>query len=295
MFGWLDANTVVLVNGLAFAALLYTISVGLSLVLGMMKVLNLAHGTLYLLGAYIAVAVGSGRPSWPSFLFALAVSACVGLVAGSGLAAILNGKSRRSETDQVLLTLGVALIGSELLLIQFGGSVRSLAAPHGLDGVMSLFGKTYPVYRLVLIGVGALLVFAITLVMERSPIGAIVRATVADADMVRAIGIDTRKVTVGVFAAGAVLATVGGVLGGPMLGAAPGLDSQILLVALVVVVIGGLGSVRGAVLGAVLIGELEVLGTSLLPQLAPFLLFGVMALVLVVRPNGLLGDAASTA
>ncbi len=295
MFGWLNANAIVLVNGLAFAALLYTISVGLSLVLGMMKVLNLAHGTLYLVGGYIAVALGSSRPSWSSFLLALAVSAGVGVLAGSGLAAMVDGKKRRSENEQVLLTLGAALIGSELLVMHFGGSVRSLAAPAGLDGVTSLFGKAYPVYRLVLIGVGVLLVLTITLVMERSPIGAIVRATVADPEMVRAIGIDTRKVSIGVFAAGAVLATVGGVLGGPMLGAAPGLDSQILLISLVVVVIGGLGSVRGAVLGAVLIGELQVLGTSLLPQLAPFLLFGAMAVVLVVRPNGLLGDSTRTA
>ncbi|MBT2268979.1 branched-chain amino acid ABC transporter permease [Rhodococcus erythropolis] len=279
-----------LLNGLSFAALLYTISVGLSLILGMMGVLNLAHGTLYLLGAYVAVSWMGDGASWTGFLIAVAVCVAVGLVVGSGLAGMLSGRFRRSEIDQVLLTLGASLVGGQLILMYYGGSVRSIAAPPGLDGFVMLLGHSYPLYRIALIVVGAVLVVAITLVLDRSAVGAIVRATVADPDMVRSIGIDSRKVTVGVFAAGATLATVGGLLGGPMLGAAPGLDGQILLIALVVVVIGGLGSVRGAAVGAILIGEVQEFGTRLVPEFAPFLLAGAMALVLAVRPAGLFGE-----
>lgn len=290
--GWLDAALIPVVNGLAFGFLLYMLSVGLSLILGAMNVLNLAHGVLYLAGSYIIVGMGGDGSSWGPFLAAVGVAVVVGLASGGVLAAMLAPIAKRpdSQLSQALLTLGLVFCAGQLLSMRFGGDVRSVPEPPRLGGSVSLFGQDYPVYRLFLIGVGIVLVVVVTYVMERTALGAQVRATVADASMVRALGVDTRKVIVGVLGLGATLAVVGGVLGAPFLGAYPGLDWRVLLIALVIVVIGGMGSVHGALVGALLIGQVQVLGTQLVPTFAPFLLLGSMALVLVLRPHGLFGD-----
>lgn len=292
MTGWLAANLISVLNGLAIGALLFILAVGLSLVFGMMDVLNLAHGALFVTGAYVAAALAAGGPSWGAFLGALGLAAVIGLLAGGVLSAMTEPLRRRSHLDQALLTLGVALIVAEVLQIAFGDDPLAVPAPPGLDGSVSLAGAAYPTYRLVIIGVGAVLAVAIHVVVERTTLGALVRATVADRDMVAAIGVDNRRVKVAVFALGSLLATVAGVLGGPVYGASVGLDSTVLILALVVVVIGGLGSVRGALVGALVIGQIESLGRALLPDLASFVLFGALALVLVLRPQGLFGSRA---
>lgn len=295
MTGWLAANLISVLNGLAIGALLFVLAVGLSLVFGMMDVLNLAHGALFVTGAYVAAALSAGGPSWGAFLGALGLAAVIGLLAGGVLSAMTEPLRRRSHLDQALLTLGVALIVAEVLQIAFGDDPLAVPAPPGLDGSVSLAGAAYPTYRLVIIGVGAVLAVAIHVVVERTTLGALVRATVADRDMVAAIGVDNRRVKVAVFALGSLLATVAGVLGGPVYGASVGLDSTVLILALVVVVIGGLGSVRGALVGALVIGQIESLGRALLPDLASFVLFGALALVLVLRPQGLFGSRAGAA
>jgi branched-chain amino acid transport system permease protein len=277
-------------NGLAIGFLLFILAVGLSIVFGMMDVLNLAHGALFVGGAYLGAAFSG---SWGGFLAALGIAAVLGLVAGAGLSLMTAPLRRRSHLDQALLTLGVAFVVSELLIIAFGDDPLSAAAPPALDGSVTVLGSVYPTYRLVLIGVGALLAVAVYLVVERTRVGALVRATVADRDMVATIGIDNRLVTTAVFAVGSLLATTAGVLGGPIYGARPGLDATVLILALVVVVIGGLGSVRGALVGALIIGQVDTLGRMLLPELASFVLFAALALVLVVRPQGLFGGPAS--
>lgn len=292
MTGWLAANLISVLNGLAIGALLFILAVGLSLVFGMMDVLNLAHGALFVTGAYVAAALAAGGPSWGAFLGALGLAAVIGLLAGGVLSAMTEPLRRRSHLDQALLTLGVALIVAEVLQIAFGDDPLAVPAPPGLDGSVSLAGAAYPTYRLVIIGVGAVLAVAIHVVVERTTLGALVRATVADRDMVAAIGVDNRRVKVAVFALGSLLATVAGVLGGPVYGASVGLDSTVLILALVVVVIGGLGAVRGALVGALVIGQIESLGRALLPDLASFVLFGALALVLVLRPQGLFGSRA---
>lgn len=289
MLGWLDANLVSILNGFAIGSLLFILAVGLSIVFGMMDVLNLAHGALYLLGSYLAFSFVGGTSSWGGFLTALGVAALVGLLAGGGLSAMTEPLARRPILDQALLTLGVSLVVAELLSIAYGNDVNSIAPPPGLDGSTSVAGNAYPTYRLALIGLGLVLAVAVYLVVERTSVGALVRASVADRDMVSAIGIDNRKVKVAVLGIGSMLATVAGVLGGPVYGARPGLDGTILILALVVVVIGGLGSVTGAVVGALVIGQVESLGRALLPDLASFILFGTLAVVLVVRPRGLFG------
>ncbi|SDK35330.1 branched-chain amino acid transport system permease protein [Nonomuraea maritima] len=273
-------------NGLAMGSLLFAIALGLSLVFGMMDVLNLAHGAVYLVGAYVAVALAGDGASPAAFV--LAVPAAAG--AGAVLGGVLAGLSRATphHLDQALLTLGVSLVVAELLSVFFGNDVHSVAAPAPVAGSVTVFGESYPVYRLLVIGFGVVLAVGVYALVERSRLGSLIRATVADRGMVSALGVHTGRVLVGVFAAGAGLAAVGGVLAGPILGAAPGLDEKVLLLALVVVVIGGLGSVRGALLGAVLIGQVQALGTTLLPEYASFLVFAAMALVLLLRPAGLL-------
>ncbi|GAA3086308.1 branched-chain amino acid ABC transporter permease [Pseudonocardia yunnanensis] len=277
-------------NGLAIGSLLFILAVGLSLVFGMMDVLNLAHGALFLGGAYLGAAFAG---SWGGFLAALALAAVGGLAAGALLSLMTEPLRKRSHLDQALLTLGVAFVVAELLIIAFGDDPLSVAAPPALDGSVSILGATYPTYRLVLIGVGAVLALAVYLVVERTRVGALVRATVADREMVAALGVDNRMVQATVFAVGSLLAATAGVLGGPIYGARPGLDATVLILALVVVVIGGLGSVRGALVGALIIGQVDTLGRWLLPEFASFILFAALALVLVLRPHGLFGSPAS--
>ncbi|WP_251049216.1 branched-chain amino acid ABC transporter permease [Streptomyces sp. ISL-86] len=292
MTGWLDDNLVSVIDGVAFGLLLFTLAVGLSLVFGMMDVLNLAHGTLYLVGAYVAYALSDG--SLPGLLIALAAGAAVGTLGGAALTLLTQPLARRGHLDQAVLTLGITFIAADLLTSAFGGEVLPTDPPSALRGSVGLLGHTYPVYRLAFIGVAAVLAALVYLVFERSSLGALVRATVADRDMVRALGVDTRKVLYGVFAFGAALAALGGVLGAPILGPGPGVDEKVLVLSLVVVVVGGLGSVRGALVGALLIGQVQTLGVALLPEYAPFLLFGTMLAVLVVRPHGLVPSAVTT-
>jgi branched-chain amino acid transport system permease protein len=289
VIGWLDANLVSILNGFAIGSLLFILALGLSIVFGMMDVLNLAHGALYLVGAYLAWDLLDGGATWAAFLGALGLAAVVGLLAGAGLSLMTEPLARRPILDQALLTLGVSLIVAEVLSIVYGNDALSVGAPPGLDGSVSVAGNAYPTYRLLLIAIGVVLAVVVWLVVERTSVGALVRASVADREMVSAIGIDNRKVKIAVLGVGSMLATLAGVLGAPVYGARPGLDDTILILALVVVVIGGLGSVKGAFVGAMLIGQVESLGRALLPDVSSFILFGTLAVVLVVRPRGLFG------
>lgn len=286
MLGWLDANFVSFIDGVAYGLLLFTLAVGLSLVFGMMDVLNLAHGTLYLVGAYAAYLLSNG--SWIGLLAAVLVGLSVGVLGGGLLAALTQPLAKRGHLDQALLTLGIAFIASDLLAAIFGSEVLPIQVPEALRGSISILGHTYPVYRLVFILVAGVLAVVVFTVFERSSLGALIRATVADSDMVRASGVDTRKVLFGVFAFGAALASLGGVLGAPILAPGPNVDETVLVLSLVVIVVGGLGSVPGALLGALLIGQVQTLGVALIPTYAPFLLFGAMLLVLAWRPAGLI-------
>ncbi|HJR39040.1 MAG TPA: branched-chain amino acid ABC transporter permease [Nocardioidaceae bacterium] len=286
MLSWLDANALTMINGVALAAVLFLIAVGLSLIFGTMNVLNLAHGAVSLTGAYIGVALLDGSATMPNFIVAVLAAAAVGLVIGGVLAVMTS--SVKDHLRQALLTLGVALIAGDVLREIFGADVESVPAPAGLDGAVSILGRQYPLYRLSIIAVSAVIAILLYLVLERTRVGAMVRATVADRAMVEAIGIRTNLVLGGVFGVGAALASIGGLLAAPILGAQPGLDDTVLLLGLVVVVVGGLGSLKGALVGALLVGQLQTLGVALLSEYASFLLFGAMALVLLTRPRGLL-------
>lgn len=302
------AHLISVLNGLSIGFLLFTLAAGLTLVFGMMDVLNLAHGAIFLVGAYLGWAVMTGTVTWAVFALTLTLAAAAGVLLGGGLSLLTRPLARRthlqataaarshpqtaaarSHLDQALLTLGVALIVAEVLSIVFGDDVRSVPPPAALAGSVEIAGGAYPTYRLFLIGVGAVIAVAVHVVIERTRVGTLIRATVADRDMVAAVGVDNRRLKLAVFAAGGLLATVAGVLGAPLYGAQPGLDWTILILALVVVVVGGLGSVRGALIGALLIGQIETLGRLLFADFASFVLFGALALVLALRPRGLFG------
>lgn len=282
---------ITVIDGVALGLLLFIMALGLSLVFGVMDVLNLAHGAICLIGAYVAVLfLSDGQPSLLWFVVAALVAAVVGAVLGLVLNVAVRPVSARGHLDQALLTLGVALVIGDLLSVQFGNDVRSVPAPPPLNGSVHLLGQSYPVYRLALIVVGLLLAVAALWAFDRTRLGSLVRAAVVDAQMVRAVGVDTGKLVAGVFALGSLLAAFGGAIGSPYLYASPGLDDRILLLGLVIIVLGGLGSVSGALVGALIIGQVEVLGAYLFPEFASFLVFGAMGLVLLLRPQGLIGS-----
>lgn len=287
--GWFDANLVSILNGVAIGLLLFTTAVGLSLIFGLMDVLNLAHGGIFLLGAYIAFQFTQGVSD--AFFVAAGVAIVVGLVLGVLLAGAVRPIAHRGHLDQALLTFGFALILADVISIIWGRDLRSVQPPEFLAGSVPVLDAFYPRYRFVVIGVGLVLALLVYLGFERTRLGAVVRAAVEDRAMVSALGIRVNRVLVGVLAAGVALAAFGGVIGAPVLGVRPGLDFDVLILSLIVVVIGGLGSVRGAFVGAILIGEVRTLGTVLFPEVSSFLLFGAMALVLLFRPTGLFGEA----
>lgn len=287
---WLDANTVSILNGVARGLLLFTMAVGLSLIFGLMDVLNLAHGAVFLVGAYVGFQFAPGGSGTTQFLLALAIAVGVGVVLGGGLAGAVRPVHARGYLDQALLTLGLAFVLSDIASMIWGDDYRSLAPPPFLQASVGVFGHTYPIYRLAVIGLGLAIAAGVYAVFERTEAGAVVRAAVSDRTMLSALGINVNRVLFGVFAIGTALAAFGGLVGAPVLGVRPGLDWDVLILALIVVVIGGLGSITGAFVGALIIGQVQSLGVALLPELAAFLLFGAMAVILLVRPQGLFGD-----
>jgi branched-chain amino acid transport system permease protein len=277
-------------NGISFGALLFLLSSGFSLIFGLMRIVNLAHGSFYLLGGYIGLSVlRTGGNFWISLIVAALAIAAAGTVVELGLLRRLRGQTMA----EVLLTMGLALIAADLSLAQWGGDPVLLPRPAGLQGTIQVGGVTYPVFRLFVFALGALIAAGMWLVERRTRIGAILRAGVDDREMVAALGINVDAVFTGVFTAGALLAGVAGVIGGVFLSLYPGADSEILLYALVVVILGGLGSLPGAIAGSLLVGLIDSFGRSLVPSLSYFLLFAPMALILLFRPRGLFGKEAT--
>lgn len=286
--GLIDSYLVVVLNGVARGVLLFALASGLSLVFGLMGVLNLAHGAILAIGAYLALTLA---PTGTGFWLALLVAVLVGAVIGVVLLGAVRPVQARGYLEQVLVTLGFAFILGDLSGRIWDRNIHSLQPPAMLNGTVEIVGQPYPTYRLAVIGVGVVLAVGLYLLFDRTMLGAAVRAAVVDRDMVSALGIDVRRISIAVMALASGLAAFGGVVGGPILGVRPGLDFEVLILALIVVVIGGLGSLSGALVGALLIGIVQSLGPVLFPQFASFLLFGSMAVVLLFRPTGLFGRA----
>jgi branched-chain amino acid transport system permease protein len=274
-------------NGIAYGLLLFLLAAGLSLIFGMMHVVNLAHGSFFMLGAYIGYTIARASNNfWLALLVAPVVVGALGILIE---VALLKRIYRRPLLDQVILTFGLSFMAAELVKIVWGSSELVLRPPDLLAGPVDVLGNTYPIYRLFVIGVGLLVALALWQVERRTRIGAIIRAGVADGPMVAALGVNIAAVFTGVFAFGAALAAFGGVVAGPVLSLFPGLDGVVLINGLIVVVVGGMGTLTGAFWGGLLIGTAVTFLTVLYPQVALVLTFLVMAVILLARPNGLFG------
>jgi branched-chain amino acid transport system permease protein len=287
-----DQNFTSILNGLALGMLIFILAIGLSLIFGLLDVLNLAHGSLYLLGTYFGYELVERRHLGfiPSALLAIPF----GIALGFALSAFLRPIRGREHLDQVLLTLGLFLVVEDIVTIIWGRDFHTITPPGFLLQSKVIFGHYYPSYRLAVIVVGLVIAVAAYIVFERTQLGAILRAAVADRQMVAALGHNVNLVTLFVLLAGTALAAFAGVIGGPIEQVTPGVGNDVLLLALIVVVVGGLGSIAGAFVASLIIGEVQSLGISLgqqhgFPQAAPFALFGAMALILIVRPAGLFG------
>ena len=275
-------------NGLVFSMLLFVMAAGLSLIFGQMNVINLAHGTYYMLGGYVGLTMVREFGSfWFALILAPVMVGTLGLIIEYFFLRPLYGTHR--HLDQVLFTIGLALIIADLIRWNWGSYVVAVPTPPQLEGQVPILGIQFPIYRLSLIAFGIILAALLWIFVERTRIGMIIRAGVSDARMVSALGINIDFVFAGVFALGTALAALAGVIGAPVHSLYPGLDFEILILTLAVVVVGGLGTLRGAFLGSILIGMADTFGKAFLPEFALFLIFGVMAIVLLLRPSGLLG------
>ncbi len=275
-----------LLNGLSFAALLFLLSSGFTLAFGLMKVVNIAHGSLFMLGAYVALMVFGLTDSFVLAMLAGALS--VGIF-GALVEEFLLKYFHLKDLPQILLTMGLAYVIQQSSLIFWGGEPMVMATPEWLRGAAKMGVVYYPKYRLFVIVVAALVALALWLLLAKSRIGARVRACVDDEEMARAMKINTRRLFFVMFGFAALLAGFGGAISAPYVGAYPGLDFEILPLALVVVIIGGLGSLGGAVLGSLFVGVVDALGKAMFPELSYFTLFVPMIIILAMKPTGLLG------
>jgi branched-subunit amino acid ABC-type transport system permease component len=252
----------------------------------MLHVVNLAHGSFFMLGAYIGYSTARALNFWVALVVAPVV---VGLVSVAIEVGLLKHIYRRPLLDQVILTFGLSFMAAEIVRIIWGANELVLRPPDVLSGVTNVLGSTYPVYRLFVIGIGVLVALGLFAIERRTRIGSVIRAGVVDREMVSALGVNIGAVFTGVFAFGAALAAFGGVVAGPVLSLYPGMDADVLIIGLTVVVVGGLGTLTGAFWGGLLIGIAVTFLTVLVPQVALVLTFAVMAAILLVRPNGLFG------
>jgi len=274
-------------NALQYGLLLFLIASGLTLIFGVMGVINLAHGSFYMIGAYMAYALAPALGG--SFIATLAVGLVLAVVFGYALEwAFFSFLYEREHLQQVLMTYGLILVFEELRSLTLGDEVHGVAVPAWLSGSIPLGGlMSYPVYRLFISGVCVALALGMYAVISRTRLGMSIRAGSANREMVASLGIDVKKLFRVMFAAGVALATLAGMLAAPIASVYPGMGNQILIICFVVVVIGGLGSVRGAFAAALLVGAVDTFGKVFFPQAAGVLVYVLMAVVRLWRPEGL--------
>jgi len=273
-------------NGVSYGALLFLVGSGLSLIFGVMRIVNLSHGSYFLLGGYVALTVIWTAGSW---LLAVPVAAVTVAVIGLVMERVFLRPLGFDPLRQVLLTVGFAFLFQQAALDIWTGNPFDIDPPAALTKSIVVGGLHLPLYRIFMIGVALAIGLALWLMMEKTRFGAAIRATVDDAQMARGVGIDTSFISMLIFALGALLAALGGVIGGAFLGVYPGLDFEVLPVAFAVVIIGGMGSLGGAAIGALLVGLADNFGKALFPEVSYFTLYAPMALILALRPTGLFG------
>lgn len=285
---YMNNFTIQFLNGLANGMLLFVMAAGLSLIFGQMNVVNLSHGAFYLIGSYIGYTVVNRFGSfWLALLIAPLIVGILGFfIERYLLRGFYGGKN---HLKQVLLTFGIAVSLTAVIEWVWGTLNLAVQPPAILSRQIPILGVQYPLYRFSLIIFGVLLALGMWLIWERTRIGAIVRAGVSDAKMVSGLGINIEQVFAGVFVFGTMLATLSGVLGAPIYSISIDLGFEILILAIVVVVIGGLGSLTGAFWGALIIGMANTFGKAFIPEFSLFIIFAVMAIVLLVKPSGLFG------
>jgi branched-chain amino acid transport system permease protein len=290
LFQILTANLILTVNSIAFGGLLFLLSAGFSLIFGLMRIPNLMHGSFFMLGAYFGVTLlAVGANFW---IAALASGLAMALV-GAGVERLLLRRLAGEQLAQVLLTLGLSFIVSDLCLMIWTGDPWQPLAPAELRGVVRAGTMIFPLYRLAVVVIAVVVAAALWVMVDWTRLGAMIRAGVDDAPIARVVGIRVSRLFTLVFALGAALAAFAGVVGAPILSVYPGLDSDMLPLALIVVILGGTGSLPGALVGSFLMGFLYNFGQAKFPDLAYVILFLPMVLVLVLRPQGLFGKGGA--
>lgn len=273
-------------NSLALGGVLFTLAAGFSLIFGLMRIANLSHGAYFMLGAYIGLALLDR-----GYNFGVAVLGAglgVGLLGGIVERVVLRRLAGNS-LSQVLATLGVAFVIADSCLWLWGGDPRPVSAPAMFSGGAQLFGLTFPFYRLAVVGFSVVIGVVLWLLLDKTHLGVMIRASVDDRQMAQGIGVPASRLFTLVFCLGAALAGIAGMIASPILSVYPGLDADMLPLALVVVILGGLGSLTGAFVGSFVIGFIYSFGQVLFPDLAYIILFLPMVVILAVRPRGLFG------
>ena len=275
-----------ILNGLTQAALLFILGSGLTLAFGLMNVVNLAHGAFYLLGGYIGYSIFKATDNWYFALICGGVS--IGLL-GFLFERFMLVRVRNNALGQTLLTIALGMIVSDFCLATWGGIALKLNVPKVINFPVKLFGVTYPSFRYFLMAFSVVIAIALYFILFKTKVGAAVRAGVDDRETVNALGINIQTIYTLVFVLSSFLVGIAGVLGGTYLNLAPGTDTQILTYALVIVIVGGMGSLSGAVVSSLLLGQIISFSRGLLPEYSMFLVFVPMVIVLAIRPQGLMG------
>jgi len=277
-------------NALSQAALLFFLGVGLTLIFGIMRIVNFAHGTLYMLGAFVGYSVARLTGSfWAALLLA---PLAVGLVGMLFEFSILRRLYRRDASAFLMVTFGLALVLGEIIRLAWGPEALQVEAPHAFAGIVFLLDEPFPTYRLFLVGAGIVVAVAIWQCLDHTRLGLLIRAASQNPEMVAALGIDVNLVRSMVFGIGCGLAGIGGVLAAPLVTASVGMAATMIIDAFVIVIIGGMGSFLGSLIAALLVAFTQVFGEYYLPDLALAFMYLLMLVVLVVRPGGLLGKEA---
>ena len=270
--------------------MLFLLAAGFSLIFGLMRIANLTHGGLFMLGAYIGASTLKVVPNL--WLAALITGAIVAVLGGVFERLILR-KLGGNVLGQVLVTLGVSFIIADLCLVVWGGDPIPIPTPQWLQQPVQIAGLVFPAYRLAVVVIAVIAAIGLFVLIEKTRLGAMIRAGVDDMDMARACGIPVSRLFTTVFCLGAALAGAAGVIGGPIMSAYPGLDADMLPLALIVVILGGVGSLGGAFIGAFITGFVYTFGVAMLPDLAYVILFLPMIVVIAFRPRGLFGKFAA--
>jgi branched-chain amino acid transport system permease protein len=276
------------IHGLAYGMLLFLVASGLTMIFGMMGILNVAHASFYMLAGYFCYQVLQMTGNfWLALLIAPVVAGIFGVLVERFLLRPVHAGGHLAE---LLVCVGLMFVILEVVKLFWGTESLEVKIPEGLNGLIHYAGVTYPVYRLFIIGLSALVLLIMALLLYKTRLGMIVRAAVDDADMVNALGINTPVVFMFVFGVGTWLAGIAGVVAGPLLTVFPGMADQMGMDAFVVVIVGGFGSLLGAFIVALFLGELNAYGIQFIPRLAPILMFAFMAIMLAFRPMGLFGE-----